>query len=61
METKEQKIKELEKKIRFESELLAVLSLQGVPNGLIASVENIRCKDIQQLKELEKGNEKTNN
>lgn len=52
METKEQKIKELEKKIRFESKLLAVLSLQGVPNGLIASVENIRCKDIQELKEL---------
>lgn len=53
METKEQKIKELEKKIRFESEVLAVLSLQGVPNGLIASVENIRYKDIQELKELE--------
>lgn len=50
---KQKQFKELKKKIRFESKVLAILSLWSVPTELISNIEQIRCKDIAKLKELQ--------
>ena len=48
--------KELKKKIRFEQEVLAILSLQQAPHDLVYEVEKILAKDVEELSKIKEQN-----